>query len=249
MKECPVCKAGSFDDAEVCYGCLHRFEPGEGVVAAIAGGPTGDGPGLAAARAVRSTRPAQVTQATRQGAQEGAGQGRPALPASPRDSQQPAVHPPMAASHDAQSQSQSTASQVMEVPALAVAKPYAAQRVASGHRVELGSAEGSTAQTVSVPAKGADIVVRIELFDARAAESTGSARVDAALQARACSRLRRGGTPGARLEVKYPSESEREAAAGARADAALRDSRSRHGRPVAPRHAQAVAREACAVGA
>ncbi len=247
MKECPVCKAGSFDDAEVCYGCLHRFEPGEGVVAAIAGGPTGDGPGLAAARAVRSARPAQVTQAVQQGEQPSAGQGRSALPASPRSSQQSAMHPPMAASHDAQSQS--TASQVMEVPALAVAQPYAAQRVASGHRVELGSAEGSAAQTVSVPAKGADIVVRIELFDARAAESTGSARVDAALQARACSRLRRGGTPGARLEVKYPSESEREAAAGARADAALRDSRSRHGRPAAPRHAQVVVREACAVGA
>ena len=247
MKECPVCKAGSFDDAEVCYGCLHRFEPGEGVVAAIAGGPTGDGPGLAAARAVRSARPAQIVQAVHQGEQLSAGQGRSAVSASPRSSQQSAMHPPMAASHDAQSQS--TASQVMEVPALAVAQPYAAQRVASGHRVELGSAEGSAAQTVSVPAKGADIVVRIELFDARAAESTGSARVDAALQARACSRLRRGGTPGARLEVKYPSESEREAAAGARADAALRDSRSRHGRPAAPRHAQAVAREACAVGA
>ncbi len=30
MKECPVCKAIAFDDAQVCYGCLHRFEPGEG---------------------------------------------------------------------------------------------------------------------------------------------------------------------------------------------------------------------------
>lgn len=25
MKVCPVCKAGAFDDAKVCYGCLHRF--------------------------------------------------------------------------------------------------------------------------------------------------------------------------------------------------------------------------------
>ena len=25
MKVCPVCKAKAFDDAEVCYGCLHRF--------------------------------------------------------------------------------------------------------------------------------------------------------------------------------------------------------------------------------
>jgi hypothetical protein len=239
MKECPVCKAGSFDDAEVCYGCLHRFEPGEGVVAAIAGGPDGDGPGLAAARAVRPAQP---------GAQLSVGDGRlAALAASPQGSQPFATRPPMSATHDAQSQS--AASQVMEVPALAVAKPYASQRPSSGHHVELGSTEGLAAQTVSVPAKGADIVVRIELFDARAVESTGSARVDAALQARACSRLRRGGTPGARLEVKYPSESERGAAASARVDAASRDSRSRHARPAAPRHAQAVAHEACAVGA
>lgn len=27
MKKCPICKAGTFDDAEVCYGCLHRFTP------------------------------------------------------------------------------------------------------------------------------------------------------------------------------------------------------------------------------
>lgn len=26
MKTCPVCKAQAFDDAEVCYGCLYRFE-------------------------------------------------------------------------------------------------------------------------------------------------------------------------------------------------------------------------------
>lgn len=25
MKMCPVCRARTFDDAEVCYGCLHRF--------------------------------------------------------------------------------------------------------------------------------------------------------------------------------------------------------------------------------
>ena len=28
MKTCPVCGAGAFDDAEVCFGCLHRFEKG-----------------------------------------------------------------------------------------------------------------------------------------------------------------------------------------------------------------------------
>ncbi|MEG1166655.1 MAG: hypothetical protein RSD93_01200, partial [Gordonibacter sp.] len=26
MKTCPVCHARTFDDAEVCYGCMHRYE-------------------------------------------------------------------------------------------------------------------------------------------------------------------------------------------------------------------------------
>lgn len=25
MKECPICGARAFDDAEVCYGCLHHY--------------------------------------------------------------------------------------------------------------------------------------------------------------------------------------------------------------------------------
>lgn len=29
MKTCPVCEAKAFDDAEVCYGCLHRFSEDE----------------------------------------------------------------------------------------------------------------------------------------------------------------------------------------------------------------------------
>lgn len=29
MKTCPVCKSQAFDDAEVCYGCLYRFEWGD----------------------------------------------------------------------------------------------------------------------------------------------------------------------------------------------------------------------------
>lgn len=28
MKACPICAAKAFDDAEVCFGCLHRFEAG-----------------------------------------------------------------------------------------------------------------------------------------------------------------------------------------------------------------------------
>ncbi|MDO4889753.1 MAG: hypothetical protein Q3963_00200 [Coriobacteriaceae bacterium] len=29
MKTCPICKARCFDDMEICYGCMHRFERGE----------------------------------------------------------------------------------------------------------------------------------------------------------------------------------------------------------------------------
>ena len=30
MKTCPVCQAGAFDDAEVCFGCLYRFKDEDG---------------------------------------------------------------------------------------------------------------------------------------------------------------------------------------------------------------------------
>ena len=29
MKTCPICHAVAFDDAETCYGCLHRFAEDE----------------------------------------------------------------------------------------------------------------------------------------------------------------------------------------------------------------------------
>lgn len=29
MKTCPVCHSAAFDDAEVCYGCLHPFGVGD----------------------------------------------------------------------------------------------------------------------------------------------------------------------------------------------------------------------------
>lgn len=40
MKTCPICKATLFDDMEVCYGCMHRFDDcdGEaGVLSSFAG--------------------------------------------------------------------------------------------------------------------------------------------------------------------------------------------------------------------
>lgn len=32
MKTCPVCRSGAFDDAKVCYGCLHPYADGAGAV-------------------------------------------------------------------------------------------------------------------------------------------------------------------------------------------------------------------------
>ena len=29
MKICPICKAATFDDAGICFGCMHRFEDEE----------------------------------------------------------------------------------------------------------------------------------------------------------------------------------------------------------------------------
>lgn len=31
MKTCPICRSRTFDDAEVCYGCLHAFKAQEGI--------------------------------------------------------------------------------------------------------------------------------------------------------------------------------------------------------------------------
>ena len=33
MKTCPVCHAQVFDDMPVCFGCMHRFEEGDGPTA------------------------------------------------------------------------------------------------------------------------------------------------------------------------------------------------------------------------
>ena len=32
MKICPICQATTFDDAEVCYGCMHRFSDSDELV-------------------------------------------------------------------------------------------------------------------------------------------------------------------------------------------------------------------------
>ena len=33
MKECPVCSAVTFDDMDICYGCLHRFSGADAIAA------------------------------------------------------------------------------------------------------------------------------------------------------------------------------------------------------------------------
>ena len=268
MKECPVCKAGSFDDAEVCFGCLHRFEPGEGMRVA-ARKPAESGPGSAAVRmpssvdgergaALRSGMAAPVGVA----GMASAGASGPTLPpaasAPGADASSGSVAhgvPASAASAEVASAAASVAAQavnqqVMQVPAVAVARPQARMAAAGGVAASPnGAAEPSVSQSISVPAKGAEIVLRIELMDTRASEMPYSPRVDAALQARACSRLRQGSRPGAKLEVKYPSQP---AASAIRGEGAARESRSRHARSTstsAPRHAQPAEREACAVGA
>ena len=32
MKACPICGSLTFDDSDTCFGCMHRFAPGEGLV-------------------------------------------------------------------------------------------------------------------------------------------------------------------------------------------------------------------------
>lgn len=48
MKICPVCKSTLFDDMDVCYGCMHRFEgedglPEEARSVSLEGGPRREG--------------------------------------------------------------------------------------------------------------------------------------------------------------------------------------------------------------
>ena len=38
MRICPVCHARAFDDAEICYGCMHRFGVKDAAVSPVPGG-------------------------------------------------------------------------------------------------------------------------------------------------------------------------------------------------------------------
>ena len=65
MKTCPICKARCFDDMEICYGCMHRFEPEPEARPVPIGDVTGieDLPLRASAR-----RPAEAAASKREGA-------------------------------------------------------------------------------------------------------------------------------------------------------------------------------------
>lgn len=39
MKTCPVCKSRLFDDMDICYGCMYRFEDKDKAAALLAGLP------------------------------------------------------------------------------------------------------------------------------------------------------------------------------------------------------------------
>ena len=41
MKECPVCSAVTFDDMDICYGCLHRFGGADAIAASATAGGKG----------------------------------------------------------------------------------------------------------------------------------------------------------------------------------------------------------------
>lgn len=247
MKECPVCKAGSFDDAEVCYGCLHRFDPGQNVQATlhqpVSGAPSGaaaslgskqEAPAVMEVPALAVARPAASAAASSMGETgrsevlaSGASPGAPRTFGAAMSVEGPSVSVPAPAQAD-----QAAAACVIDDLAIEEARET---QLPSG-------------QLISASSQSGEIVLRIELHDVRDSPVRADARDrrgDAA-RARACARFHQGSPQGARVEVRYPDASER--AAGMRsAQPRDRESRSRHA--ASPRHAQASQRDLCAVGA
>ena len=182
MKTCPVCKAGAFDDAEVCYGCLHRFSQADAVVAPMNGaGIGGQGGG--------AVMP-----------------GGAAVAAAPAET--PRVADVAAEPHRESAKQPSAGSDLV---------------------VEnVSSDEQGVSQTVSVPVRNADIVVRIELVEASsqasdAAESQRDVACDAPPE---CVVLRRGRKPYV-MDTARPAETKRGVAAGQKGDSAYQ-ARARH---------------------
>ena len=182
MKTCPVCKAGAFDDAEVCYGCLHRFSQADAAVAPMNGAVIGGRGGGAVMSGGAAVAAASVE-----------------MP------------------------------QVVGV----AAEPHreSAKQPSAGSNLSAGNVlpdEQGVSQTVSVPVRNADIVVRIELVEASsqasdAAESQRDVACDAPPE---CVVLRRGRKPYV-MDTARPAEAKRGAAAGHKGDSA-QQARARH---------------------
>ena len=245
MKQCPVCKAGSFDDAEVCYGCLHRFDPGQNAQAAlrrpVPGAPSGavaslegkqEAPAVMEVPALAVARPA--VSATTFSMDEA---GRSESLASMTSSGAPRG---FKGSASVEVPSASASAQADRVAAACVVDELAVE--------EAREPQPSIGQLISVPSQSGEIVLRIELHDVRDSlvhTDSRDRQVDAA-RSRPCARFHQGSSPGARIEVRYPDASE--CATGTHGPRSRdRESRSRHA--ASPRHAQASQQELRAVGA
>ena len=79
MKTCPVCGARCFDDMDVCYGCMHRFGPGDAASAPQAATVFGQAANPAAYQSTPSTSPAPSAS----NVVAFPGQGTPATPSVP----------------------------------------------------------------------------------------------------------------------------------------------------------------------
>lgn len=82
MKTCPICKAGAFDDAEVCYGCLHRFSQRDETVRNITAGQvlvSPDSAGEQIKGAAETERHCESTQAASAAAAPGQFGGQPTV--------------------------------------------------------------------------------------------------------------------------------------------------------------------------
>lgn len=92
MKVCPICAAKAFDDAEVCFGCLHRFEVGRAEPRGAGVSLTPDASDVSCTTAERQTlAPIAHSVDSDQSLRSGATAPRPSAPAS--SSTPPALQP------------------------------------------------------------------------------------------------------------------------------------------------------------
>lgn len=139
MKTCPVCGAGAFDDAEVCYGCLYRYgqeaPPARGAAA-------GQVPVAAAVPAVLAGQKPGAVAGGRLAASGQAPQPAALSPQATKDSSLPAM-PPRSA------------------PAVPDAPPAVASAAGAPAAARADAAPSGLAEVV-VPFGAAEIVVKFD---------------------------------------------------------------------------------------